>query len=150
MTPIWEGTTNILSIDVLRASAKTKGEAFVAFQGFVLEAAKEANKHPDLQASAQNVTRDLTALGQFVQENPHLLESAARDLAFSLARIFIGKDQNIYLMAFLWHFFLLQSSFVPCRFSAVETCVFVQWTNRYSDRSKVSLILRKQSSSQSS
>lgn len=79
-------------MDVLRVSAKTKGEAFLAFQAVVLEATKEAGKHSHLQPYAQNVTRDLSALGQFVQEHPDLLESAARDLAFSIATIFIGND----------------------------------------------------------
>ncbi len=32
VTPIWEGTTNILSLDVLRAILKSKGEVLVALQ----------------------------------------------------------------------------------------------------------------------
>lgn len=55
MTGIWEGTTNILSLDVLRAIAKTKGEVLIAW--------------------AENLTK---RLGNSVKQGPGLKKEADR------------------------------------------------------------------------
>jgi len=90
VTPIWEGTTNILSLDVLRATFKSKGEVLLAFQASVLRKLALAQKHQQLEEAAGRVGRALKATGEFVQNSPDFLENAARDLSFTIARIYIG------------------------------------------------------------
>ncbi|GAB6025788.1 hypothetical protein CHUAL_011768 [Chamberlinius hualienensis] len=91
VTPIWEGTTNILSLDVLRATMKTKGEVLTAFRSVVKRNVSSALTHPDLQESAKNVLKALEDVEMFIQKRSDVLELAARDLAFSLAEIYIGS-----------------------------------------------------------
>ena len=95
--PIWEGTTNVLSLDTLRAlglvSPSTSGPTesssrpFLAFKAVVLECLNEA-RSSELTAAA-TVARTLldqseSWLGQTT--DPAALESGARRLALSLGR----------------------------------------------------------------
>uniref|UniRef100_A0AAY5KPY2 Acyl-CoA dehydrogenase family, member 11 n=1 Tax=Esox lucius TaxID=8010 RepID=A0AAY5KPY2_ESOLU len=74
---IWEGTTNVLSLDVLRCISVS--------QSYFL---------PSLSVAVRSVDSALCGLREFLQEAvlkpPGYLELAARDLAYSLARIYIG------------------------------------------------------------
>ncbi|CAB1322021.1 unnamed protein product [Coregonus sp. 'balchen'] len=73
---IWEGTTNVLSLDVLRCS--------------LLAAASL----PSLSVAVRSVDSALSGLREFLQaaalKPPGYVELAARDLAYSLARIYMG------------------------------------------------------------
>ena len=88
---IWEGTTNVLSLDVLRAMTKSRGKAVEAFFSevhFKLMGADEANA-----AAAEAVTAAAKDVAQFIVENQNektKLEMAARDLAYSMTRIYMG------------------------------------------------------------
>lgn len=87
--PIWEGTTNVLSLDVLRAMEKEN-----AFPPFVADIRKRLGKIKDssLQASAQLVEKDLvrieTFVGKALKEGPDYLQAHARAFALSLGRVF--------------------------------------------------------------
>lgn len=91
---IWEGTTNILSLDVLRCVARSSGmalEAYFTHTKFLLRAASTV---PSLTPAVKAVDGALSGLEKFVQlaatGAPSYLELAARDLAYSLARIYMG------------------------------------------------------------
>ncbi|XP_067131797.1 acyl-CoA dehydrogenase family member 11-like isoform X3 [Centruroides vittatus] len=87
VVPIWEGTTNILSLDVLRSLRNHGTEIFGAYYSNVL-----SRLHSDsgkLQEPKSIVELALHNTTNFIQENPDKLITAARDLAYSLARIYI-------------------------------------------------------------
>ncbi|XP_036382808.1 acyl-CoA dehydrogenase family member 11-like [Megalops cyprinoides] len=91
---IWEGTTNILSLDVLRCLAKSRGQTLEALFTDVKAKLTAASGNQALVPSVTVVDSALCRLGQFVQaavrRPPSYMELAARDLAYSLARIYIG------------------------------------------------------------
>lgn len=91
---IWEGTTNILSLDVLRCLVKTNGEALVAFRSHV-KSKLENVKRPLLKPAADKINHALDQLIDVVQKQTQVLEQGARvleygarDFSFSLARLF--------------------------------------------------------------
>ena len=83
--PIWEGTTNVLSLDVLRAIARTG--ALKPWLGNVRERLR-AIDHPSFAASATRLDRAAERIGQFAARSPddEGLEAGARDLAMAIAR----------------------------------------------------------------
>ncbi|XP_061115758.1 acyl-CoA dehydrogenase family member 11-like [Conger conger] len=91
---IWEGTTNVLSLDVLRCLAKSNGEVLEAFYLEIKIKLEAASGKQALAPSVMAVNCALSKLGQFVQaaasRAPSYLELAARDLSYSLARIYMG------------------------------------------------------------
>ncbi|KAJ8414052.1 hypothetical protein AAFF_G00066500 [Aldrovandia affinis] len=91
---IWEGTTNILSLDVLRSLAKSRGQVLEAFFTDVKVKLEAATGNQALAPSVTAVESALYRLGKFVQvaahKAPGYLELAARDLSYSLARIYMG------------------------------------------------------------
>ncbi|XP_065830390.1 acyl-CoA dehydrogenase family member 11-like [Oscarella lobularis] len=93
--PIWEGTTNVLSLDVLRAFSKSKGDVYRAYCADVNKRLALAKSVDPLQASCRRVQNALDTLTAFISqaasEHPSVFESAARDLAYSLARVYIGS-----------------------------------------------------------
>ena len=91
--PIWEGTSNVMSLDVLRSIAKSKGEVLMAFQGRVSATVKSAESSPNpvLNSAAGQIAKALGSTLKFVQGNPGSLEMASRDLTNSLAHIYIGS-----------------------------------------------------------
>lgn len=126
---IWEGTTNVLSLDVLRCVARSSGMVLHAYfthakvqdQGmipsdkFSISSMTEWNRNvmcdlvffslQSLLAGASSVSSlapavkavdgALSELEYFIQmaatRAPGYLELAARDLAYSLARIYAGR-----------------------------------------------------------
>ena len=119
MLPIWEGTTNILSLNVLRVLQKSRTEVFKApdyfdslhhcshdltvLQALTCFADAVRSKMSDirgleaagLSSHAEQVKVQLDSISSFclklVQEDPSMLECAARDFAFSLAQIYISE-----------------------------------------------------------
>nr|XP_033810729.1 acyl-CoA dehydrogenase family member 11-like isoform X2 [Geotrypetes seraphini] len=91
---IWEGTTNILSLDVLRAVAKSEGQVLVSFFAAVQSNLDSSVNIPELAYSVTLAQAALNRLGEFTQraglKGSGFLELAARDFAYSLARIYIG------------------------------------------------------------
>lgn len=93
--PIWEGTSNIMALDVLRALKTSKGKALIAFKNRVQKTLKESSKisDPCIVTASQAVKTALFGLMDFVSQNqsePTIMEVAGRDLAMSLANIYIG------------------------------------------------------------
>ncbi|XP_028905329.1 acyl-CoA dehydrogenase family member 11-like [Ornithorhynchus anatinus] len=91
---IWEGTTNILALDVLQAQLKSEGQVLRAFASSVQEKLDSARERPALAAPGRRLQDALRQLHRFLEEVPGLggtaMETAARDWAYSLARIYIG------------------------------------------------------------
>ncbi|KAK3084005.1 hypothetical protein FSP39_006649 [Pinctada imbricata] len=87
---IWEGTTNILSLDVLRAVIKTQGKVLMAFKSDVDEKLKAAESQTQLTDDVNRVRTALDNVIEFAVQNQDKMELAARDFSFSLARIYIG------------------------------------------------------------
>uniref|UniRef100_A0A087YCN5 Acyl-CoA dehydrogenase family, member 11 n=1 Tax=Poecilia formosa TaxID=48698 RepID=A0A087YCN5_POEFO len=91
---IWEGTTNVLSLDVLRCVARSSGMVLHAYFAHVKSLLAGASGVSSLDPAVKAVGGALSELEQFVQiaasRSPSYLELAARDLAYSLARIYAG------------------------------------------------------------
>uniref|UniRef100_A0A8C8M0A4 Uncharacterized protein n=1 Tax=Oncorhynchus tshawytscha TaxID=74940 RepID=A0A8C8M0A4_ONCTS len=90
---IWEGTTNVLSLDVLRCVSRSSGlvlQAYFTHTQSLLAAASL----PSLSVAVRSVDSALSGLREFLQAAaltpPSFMELAARDLAYSLARIYMG------------------------------------------------------------
>ncbi|XP_015672936.1 acyl-CoA dehydrogenase family member 11-like [Protobothrops mucrosquamatus] len=92
--PIWEGTTNILSLDVLRCILKSQGKALDVFFSTAQAKLEAATRQSELQTSVQIVQNNLQKLKQFVLRMDSKGEAewqiAARDFAYSLAWIYEG------------------------------------------------------------
>lgn len=91
---IWEGTTNVLSLDVLRCVARSSGLVFHAYFTHAKSLLAGASSVSSLAPAVKAVDSALSELEEFVQgassKAPSYLELAARDLAYSLARIYTG------------------------------------------------------------
>ncbi len=99
--PIWEGTTNVLSLDAIRAIEKEG-----AFPPFVKDVSERLEKvqHPSLADAAERVRSGLDALKVFASETRSLgreaVEASARNFALSMARIYTG---SLLCEAAEWH-----------------------------------------------
>ncbi|XP_063171585.1 acyl-CoA dehydrogenase family member 11-like [Candoia aspera] len=91
---IWEGTTNILSLDVLRFVLKSQGKALDVFFSTAQAKLEAASRLSELQHSVQTVQNNLQKLKQFVPRMDLNGEAgrqlAARDFAYTLAWIYEG------------------------------------------------------------
>ena len=95
---IWEGTTNILSLDVLRAIAKSNGEVLQAFYSETNRRISQV-KDPSLLPSANKVKLSSDAIMTFVNNtlgDNSLHQTAARDFAYSLCRTYTGMQCDQY------------------------------------------------------
>ncbi len=86
---IWEGTTNVLSLDMLRAIEKENG--WTAFVEFARETLNETT-HPDLKQQKEMVSNKFKTLSDFMksQTSQDAIVSASRDVAFYLAELSIA------------------------------------------------------------
>ncbi|XP_074869272.1 acyl-CoA dehydrogenase family member 11-like [Carettochelys insculpta] len=91
---IWEGTTNILALDVLRSLTKSQGQVFTVYCSAVQEKLELASSISGLGSSVQLLQDALHRLHQFMQrvgsKRAPAIELAARDFAYTLARIYTG------------------------------------------------------------
>lgn len=77
--PIWEGTSNVMSLDMLRSLAKSKGEALKV----VLEdAAKISRGHPV-------ILKNIGKLANFAK-NGDLNDVSSRDFSMMLSEVYVG------------------------------------------------------------
>lgn len=86
---IWEGTTNVLSLDVLRVLMKTNGEALHCFASVVnskISAALSGSN--ELSEAAKMIKSKLEEIGAVIAQHPSTLEAGARCFAYSLARVY--------------------------------------------------------------
>ncbi|XP_066459876.1 acyl-CoA dehydrogenase family member 11-like [Eleutherodactylus coqui] len=91
---IWEGTTNVLSLDVLRSVVKSQGRVLSAFFTSAQEKLEASSNIPSLSQSTSRLLQALQNLKDFTRKagmrESGFLELAARDFAYSLARIYMG------------------------------------------------------------
>lgn len=86
---IWEGTTNVLSLDVLRAVAKTKGQVLAALKNDVQQKLSKAD-NGDLLSCANKINEAVMSLLTLTMKHQDKMETAARDFAFNLSQVYIG------------------------------------------------------------
>ncbi|NWW06468.1 ACD11 dehydrogenase, partial [Oreocharis arfaki] len=95
---IWEGTTNILSLDVLRSLAKSQGQVMAAFLSTVQKKLELASGTEELSPAVQQTREAIGSLRQFMEatgsEQALTMELAARDFSYSLARIYTGRAKT--------------------------------------------------------
>ena len=110
VTPIWEGTTNILSLDVLRAIRKSSAKSSATcsssipgavpliptvlhnFQRDVVARISAGRELRHLQAAADKLETSLdSVLKRWLCLDSSQQDMAAREMAYSLARIYMGK-----------------------------------------------------------
>ncbi|XP_073410163.1 acyl-CoA dehydrogenase family member 11-like isoform X2 [Dendrobates tinctorius] len=91
---IWEGTTNILSLDVLRSVRKSQGQVLSAYFSATQEMLEGSSNVPGLSQPVSRLLQALQNLKVFThkagERGSNFMELAARDFAYSLAKIYIG------------------------------------------------------------
>lgn len=114
MLAIWEGTTNILSLDVLRALAKSKGAVLQNFALDVSSRLEAASSNAQLSSPSAKVRKAVEEVLGFAARNTSQLEVAARDFSYSIARIAVGKLTICYTsLSNLLLFVLMLSGMLP-------------------------------------
>ncbi|KAI8977138.1 acyl-CoA dehydrogenase/oxidase C-terminal [Mycotypha africana] len=96
---IWEGTTNVLAMDVLRVMRETKGQCLLTFEKVVKDKTKYAKAiFKDDQTTSKIIQAIDTAMQNIkkfvasssIQENKAEVEANARQLTFALGRTLAG------------------------------------------------------------
>ncbi|GFU30972.1 acyl-CoA dehydrogenase family member 11 [Nephila pilipes] len=87
--PIWEGTTNVMSLDVIR-SLKTNSETLMSLKKSITLCMEAGKKEGALQESGSKVDKSINYILRFIKNYPELLNIAARDISYSIARSYIG------------------------------------------------------------
>ncbi|KFV49058.1 hypothetical protein N328_05273, partial [Gavia stellata] len=91
---IWEGTTNILSLDVLRSLTKSQGQVMAVFFSAVQKKLELASSTAKLEPAVKQTRDAISSLAQFMQaagsKGAETMELAARDFSYTLARIYAG------------------------------------------------------------
>ncbi|GAA5795111.1 hypothetical protein HPULCUR_000463 [Helicostylum pulchrum] len=90
---IWEGTTNVLSMDVVRVMKETKGQCLVTFENMIKEKInRSVQTSSKLSEAAKSVEIALDNIKQFVKATTSKIEmeSNARQLTFALGRTLAG------------------------------------------------------------
>ncbi|NXI53915.1 ACD11 dehydrogenase, partial [Chloroceryle aenea] len=91
---IWEGTTNILSLDVLRSLTKSEGQALAVFLSAVQKKLELASSRAELEPAAKRTRDAVSSLARFTQaagsRGALAMELSARDFSYTLARIYAG------------------------------------------------------------
>lgn len=86
---IWEGTTNVLSLDVLRVLMKTNGEALHCFASVInFKIGVALTGDNELSDTAKMIQSKLKETGSIIAQHPQTLEAGARSFAYSLARVY--------------------------------------------------------------
>jgi len=88
--PIWEGTSSVMSLDVVRAIHKTKGEAITAFHFRVKNILQLSSTAPALSKSSSIISQSLSDIISTLQTSPDTVQLMARDFCLSLAHTYIA------------------------------------------------------------
>lgn len=110
---IWEGTTNVLSLDVLRVLMKTNGEALHCFTLVVNSKISAVLKGDnELSEMAKMIKSGLEKTSAVIKQDPRTLEVGARCFAYTLARVYaaacmidlasMSGDKQIITTAVRW------------------------------------------------
>jgi len=99
---IWEGTTNVLSMDVLRVLSHDNAKAFTVYQKVVnkrLDLAEKNGKHSSVSATVKNVRNGLNIITSYLQktlkagsDNEITQKMNARHLAYAFSRIYMTSS----------------------------------------------------------
>ncbi|XP_065898919.1 acyl-CoA dehydrogenase family member 11-like [Dysidea avara] len=93
--PIWEGTTNVLAMDVLRSIVKSNGKAFEAYcweiNNRLIECKKPGTMDEEVKTSIANLNQ-ITNFFKTASSNGDVLtlELAGRDFAYAIAQVYVG------------------------------------------------------------
>lgn len=87
--PIWEGTTNIIALDVLRVLLK-RPAAYEALVRTANQSLQTARQIPSLAKHVDETLAKLDRLSSIITEQPAELELGAREFAFTLSNVFIA------------------------------------------------------------
>ncbi|KAF9403950.1 hypothetical protein BGZ94_004434 [Podila epigama] len=92
---IWEGTSNVLSLDVLRVMAETKGQAMQQYTDTVRDILKAVKGKPQWEKSVRSLETCLiliaTRFTAYATKSGHaMLEASARGLTFAMADVIAG------------------------------------------------------------
>ncbi|KAF8935189.1 hypothetical protein BGZ58_005182 [Dissophora ornata] len=92
---IWEGTTNVLSLDVLRVMAETGGAALELYSESVRGIIAPLKDQLQYTKSTQNIEKSLQMISSHFTkyatlETRNLLEASARGLTFAMADVIAG------------------------------------------------------------
>ncbi|GFU31337.1 uncharacterized protein NPIL_372051, partial [Nephila pilipes] len=89
--PIWEGTTNVMSLDVIRSLLKTNSETLMSLKKSITLCMEAGKKEGALQESCSKVDKSINYILRFIKNYPELLNIAARDISYSIARSYIAN-----------------------------------------------------------
>ena len=84
--PIWEGTTNVLSLDLLRALAKVGSLEPIAREVHAAVEGADASLKVAAEAAVRAVEHAQAWLMKTMEGGPHAVEAGARRLALTLGR----------------------------------------------------------------
>lgn len=79
-----------MSLDVVRALQKTKGEALVAFKNKIESVLKAASAVDDFKEASEKIRGAVDQIVERVSKNPDQVQVMARDLTTSLAHTYIA------------------------------------------------------------
>lgn len=88
--PIWEGTSSVMSLDVLRAIEKSKGEVLTSLNKRICEITTKAALHNELKDICRTIDRALNGVLTFAVKEQSKMVMAGRDFATSLAQVYIA------------------------------------------------------------
>ena len=88
---IWEGTTNILSLDALRSIKKSNGDSLEIFFKQIFKACEQAKKCDKLKDKSILLEKLSKKTIGFVREKNFELVTGAREFSYGLYRLFTGK-----------------------------------------------------------
>ena len=109
--PIWEGTSTVMSLDVLRSIQKSRGSTLKTLLGDIQQKIESASARQALEPAVVSLGGHLRSLGKFIKksqmETADFQLKSARDFAFTLAKLyqavllldhanFTGKSTDIY------------------------------------------------------
>ena len=109
--PIWEGTSTVMSLDVLRSIQKSGGSTLKTLLGDIQQKIENASVRSDLEPAITQLGGHLRSIGNFIKksqmETVDFQLKSARDFAFTLAKLYqaallvdhanyTGKATDIY------------------------------------------------------
>ncbi|NWR04002.1 ACD11 dehydrogenase, partial [Paradoxornis webbianus] len=131
---IWEGTTNILSLDVLRSLAKSQGQVMAVFLSTVQKKLELASGTEELSPAVQRTREAIGSLRQFMaaagSEQALTMELAARDFSYSLARIYTGRATTAITEPWNGLGALLMEHAARPDASPTDVCAALRWCNQ--------------------
>lgn len=80
-----------MSMDVIRSLAKSNFDALLSLEKSIRLSLEVGKEIEELKETCQKVDKSLIQILQFVKHSMELLPIAARDIAYSIARTYIGK-----------------------------------------------------------